>query len=226
MEGNAIKPLRFAVKYEPPVIVMEYERWKRGEKKLRMRKMPVRGAKESGADAYALTRRLFEKHPDHLSPSWVKFEQLENLVTRIVHYHVNAVDVEEEVEEVEGEEEEVGVGGVNYNVLTDEERAAENAKMDAEFAARVLRPGDPGYQYDVREDFSSGEESCDWDDLIPEPTPVMSGSTSLPTTTPTTAAPTEYDQEDDDFESVSSSSSASTISSAPPPSISSGDMSF
>lgn len=36
-------------------------------------------------------------------------------------------------------------------------------QMNREFEMNVIKPGDPGYKFDVQEDFSPGEDAFDWD---------------------------------------------------------------
>lgn len=37
-------------------------------------------------------------------------------------------------------------------------------QMNKEFELNQIKPGDPGYQYDLQEDFGDPEEPCEWDD--------------------------------------------------------------
>ena len=219
-----LRPLRFAVKYQPPVIVMEYERpGGANGGRLRRRKMPVRGVDEDGADPYTLTRRLFDAHPRHLSPQWVKFEQVENLVSRILAAprHEPAAEAGPEVEagakaELEPQPQpSAGQAGVNYNVLDDDALQEVKAGMEAEFEAKRLKPGDPGFEYDVRAEFDEADEPCEWDDLLGEDEPEAEVDAEQEATTSSRAAqPIKYEAEEFEADSSSSSSSDSDADSS------------
>ncbi|KNC51853.1 uncharacterized protein AMSG_07945 [Thecamonas trahens ATCC 50062] len=184
-----LRPLRFAVKYQPPVIVMEYER-----------------PDEDGADPYTLTRRLFDAHPRHLSPQWVKFEQVENLVSRILAAprHEPAAEAGPEVEagakaELEPQPQpSAGQAGVNYNVLDDDALQEVKAGMEAEFEAKRLKPGDPGFEYDVRAEFDEADEPCEWDDLLGEDEPEAETEAELQPQPSASQAGVNYNVLDDD----------------------------
>jgi hypothetical protein len=48
--------------------------------------------------------------------------------------------------------------------VDDETLAEAKAKMDVVFQQHRLRPGDPGYVYDKREDFGEPTEANEWDE--------------------------------------------------------------
>ena len=52
----------------------------------------------------------------------------------------------------------------DLNKASDAEVAAAKAKMDVEFNKKQLKPGDDGFEWDVRMDFEAGGESNDWDE--------------------------------------------------------------
>lgn len=51
---------------------------------------------------------------------------------------------------------------VNLNKLNDREVTVVKKIMDQKFAMNKVRPGDPGYQYDIQKEFDP-EESNEWD---------------------------------------------------------------
>lgn len=53
---------------------------------------------------------------------------------------------------------------VDLNRVSEEENIIAKRKMDEVFEARRLKPGDPGFVWDKRIEFSPPEEVCDWDD--------------------------------------------------------------
>lgn len=56
----------------------------------------------------------------------------------------------------------------NLNDLTESEYQAKKAEMDVDFEQNRLRPGDAGYERDVRQEFAPAEEENDWDDSSDE----------------------------------------------------------
>lgn len=53
---------------------------------------------------------------------------------------------------------------VDVNKMTREEGMKVKEEMDVMFKKNQINPGDPGYEYDVREDFESNpKEPSDWD---------------------------------------------------------------
>ena len=52
----------------------------------------------------------------------------------------------------------------DLNKVPQHELAAAKRRMDAGFEANRLRPGDDGYEHDVRVDFGDADEACSWDE--------------------------------------------------------------
>lgn len=63
----------------------------------------------------------------------------------------------------EEDDEDIDYQTTNLNKLSPEEVAIHKAKMDVGYKANLKKPGDPGYVYDVEEDFSPNKK-CEWDD--------------------------------------------------------------
>ncbi|KAJ3192256.1 Brefeldin A-inhibited guanine nucleotide-exchange protein 2 [Irineochytrium annulatum] len=55
-------------------------------------------------------------------------------------------------------------GKLNLNKLTDDELEAVKNKMESEFVKKLIKPGDPGYKYDVQKSFDGEKENNEWDD--------------------------------------------------------------
>lgn len=53
---------------------------------------------------------------------------------------------------------------VDLNRVSEEDNRLAKRKMDEVFEAKRLKPGDPGFVWDKRVDFSPPEEVCDWDE--------------------------------------------------------------
>ena len=52
----------------------------------------------------------------------------------------------------------------DLNKASDAELAVAKAKMDVEFEKKRLKPGDHGFEWDLRVDFDAGDESNEWDE--------------------------------------------------------------
>lgn len=56
------------------------------------------------------------------------------------------------------------LGEVDLNRVSEEENMLAKKKMDEVFEVTRLKPGDPGFVWDKRIDFSPPEEVCEWDE--------------------------------------------------------------
>lgn len=48
--------------------------------------------------------------------------------------------------------------------MSEEENKKAKAIMSVGFERNRLKPGDPGFEYDVRKEFAQPTEECDWDE--------------------------------------------------------------
>jgi hypothetical protein len=53
---------------------------------------------------------------------------------------------------------------LDLNRVSEEENQRAKAEMDLLFNVNRLKPGDPGYVWDKRVDFTTAEESNEWDE--------------------------------------------------------------
>ena len=60
------------------------------------------------------------------------------------------------------EMEDIDYDNFNLNKLSTEELKKHKDRMEVGFKKNVLKPGDPGFKYDSRQDFDP-QESNDWD---------------------------------------------------------------
>eukprot|EP00163_Fabomonas_tropica_P011815 TRINITY_DN2272_c0_g1_i16.p1 TRINITY_DN2272_c0_g1~~TRINITY_DN2272_c0_g1_i16.p1 ORF type:complete len:152 (-),score=36.68 TRINITY_DN2272_c0_g1_i16:43-498(-) len=141
-DSQKIKPQRFALQFDPPTLVMQYQRV--GESKSRARKMPVRGIRP-GSDPAQVTDALIKRHEAYLGKGIVPRKQVQRLVAKLVERKGDLQQVpEEELKRIKDE-------------------------MEKDFEKNALKPGDEGYVHDVRKDFGEAESDCEWDDDIAEP---------------------------------------------------------
>merc|ERR1719284_1726187 len=72
---------RFALKYDPPTVILEY-RTAEGLFHYRMRIKNL----TPQMDPDDVTRALFKHHPRYLDPTKVKFSQVRRLVEQLIHH--------------------------------------------------------------------------------------------------------------------------------------------
>lgn len=53
---------------------------------------------------------------------------------------------------------------VDLNHASESDLAAAKAQMNEVFQQNLRKPGAPDYVHDLRRDFGSAEEDCDWDE--------------------------------------------------------------
>lgn len=78
-----IRPLKIAIRYDPPQIALIYALHKEGleiDRKVHLMDLQDLG---EGADAGRVCRRLFREHADYLDPFTVQLSQIKRLVERI-----------------------------------------------------------------------------------------------------------------------------------------------
>ncbi|KAG2452597.1 hypothetical protein HYH02_002834 [Chlamydomonas schloesseri] len=76
------KARRYAVKYQPPCIFLEYED---ASKKRRVRAVKLNGVQPS-VDVDRLTKKVIRSFPRKLEPSSVKYDQVRKLVVKLLEY--------------------------------------------------------------------------------------------------------------------------------------------
>eukprot|EP00359_Climacostomum_virens_P010186 CAMPEP_0204914426 /NCGR_PEP_ID=MMETSP1397-20131031/12279_1 /ASSEMBLY_ACC=CAM_ASM_000891 /TAXON_ID=49980 /ORGANISM="Climacostomum Climacostomum virens, Strain Stock W-24" /LENGTH=174 /DNA_ID=CAMNT_0052085993 /DNA_START=3 /DNA_END=527 /DNA_ORIENTATION=- len=138
------QPKRFGLKYDPPTIVLEYLVPSTG--KLYHHKMRLRHLTAT-TDVRQQLDYLKRRHALYLNTSRIEDEQLLSLISKL---RESLIEDEEE-------------DSVDLNKLTPEEVLKYKQKMDVEFNKKVRKPGDEGFQYDVRKEFAPVASSA-WDD--------------------------------------------------------------
>lgn len=151
-----IIPQRLAVKFDPPTLVIE-EETPRG---LRHHKLRLKAFKYPGADPMAVTAALQARYPRQLarcSP-----EQVSRLVSLLVQHSPPPPPADVRPPPNQSAEQDL----ISADLQTVPEHVLKQAKaaMSEVFEASVLRPGDPGYEFDKRVDFNTDDASeSSWD---------------------------------------------------------------
>jgi len=153
----AIEVKRFAIKYDPPTLCVEYKI--DGERTV-LRKISFKKYR-AGKSPDEVADRVLRKCEDILGPEHarrVSEEQVRDLVTLLLTPH-DADAQGPAVAKDDDSEESFG----DLNAVTEEENALAKAAMSRRFEENRLRPGDAEYQYDRRVEFQP-TEGADWDD--------------------------------------------------------------
>jgi len=135
------------VRFDPPCIVLMYTN--SHSDKARRRTMPLRAfTKNSNIERAVEELKTNPRHAKYVSG--ISKAQLTRLVT-IIRDKLNGMSLEaslarnDELDKIDPEE--------NLNALDDETLQRKKAVMESTFTKHQLKPGDPGFQYDVQMEF-------------------------------------------------------------------------
>lgn len=139
--------MRLGVVFDPPAFMMEYQR---DDGELRVRTAPVLHAKRddgSVVDANDIVELLRKEDADYFGSGGVPEDKLRDLAEKLVEALRSGPSTDQ-----------------NYNKLDDDALERVKDKMSVGFEANVVKPGDPGYEYDTRKEFKPASEPSGWDD--------------------------------------------------------------
>jgi hypothetical protein len=157
---DGVEIVRFGLKYSPPLLVVEY---RIAGGRTVMRKISFR--KYRGKTPSQVADALLRKCEDILGPEHartVSEEQVRDLVALLLTSDQGAGQEKEEMPE-RTVLEEADVFG-DLNTVSEEENARAKEIMSERFEKNRLQPGDAGYVYDRRVEFSGPTVAADWDD--------------------------------------------------------------
>jgi hypothetical protein len=148
-----IKAIRFALKYSPPALALCYADQKYASKQ-RFKRMPLSDITDQST-AEECTQRLIKQHPAYLSPHILSQLQLQRLVSKLLSVHranqKAASASDNSLDALYGNDD--AAADEDLNRVDESVLQAKKSEMNVNFAARQLKPGDPGYQYDKRVEF-------------------------------------------------------------------------
>ena len=147
---------RFAIKYEPPTLAIEYEK----ENKIFLKKIRIK-SRSVNVTASHLVDKLIEQNKEALNLQRIHRTQLEGLVSMLlaktppspVNKGISKRDISKPVDK-----------WGDLNKASDEEVDRAKSEMDVAFEANRKKLGDDGYEWDKRADFETPSEECDWDE--------------------------------------------------------------
>ncbi|TYZ63826.1 hypothetical protein PybrP1_007358 [[Pythium] brassicae (nom. inval.)] len=170
MAGRAggIEPLRLALRYAPPGIVVEYALTTRRsrEKRLFHHEIDLQDALSGSASKAlnidAIVADLVAAHAHVLGGCMVSSRQLARLVRKLA-------DVQDDHRVRTAA---AGAAAAStpplpqadYNRVSEAQLKQVKLKMDVVFQQNTVRPGEQGYVYDRQVAFHAPQEASDWDD--------------------------------------------------------------
>ena len=108
-------------------------------------------------DVAALSAAVIRAFPRALDRAAIKQSQVERLLRKVIETRGSGADLREISQLAPFGEE------VDLNKVSTAELVQAKKEMDVLFMANMLKPGDPGYVYDVRKDFGVPTDSNGWD---------------------------------------------------------------
>mmetsp|Transcript_14938 Transcript_14938/g.22478 ORF Transcript_14938/g.22478 Transcript_14938/m.22478 type:complete len:146 (+) Transcript_14938:53-490(+) len=134
---------RFAIKYSPPTLVVEYK----SGSSIFLKKIRIK--KRKNITEERICDKLMEMYPSVLGPDKIDKEQLLDLIKLLL---------------TDNGSEDLITDDVDLNKVDDEKLMKAKAQMDVNFEKHRILPGDPGYVWDKQVEFEEGDEDCDWDE--------------------------------------------------------------
>ena len=156
----AIEVRRFAIKFDPPTLVVEYAKHQKTYvKKIKLNTTGVEGSSSIKERIQVLTDLIIEKNIDVLGPQLVLRDQIEDLVHKIFQKKVRDTDASD----VQISTKHVDPFG-DLNKASDDVVERAKQTMSVDFEAKRLKPGDEGYVYDKQTEFDPPVGVSDWDE--------------------------------------------------------------
>lgn len=179
-EHGSIEVRRYALKYQPPTLIVEY--YDRKPRKKKVRNITFKKSVH-GTDAETLAEKVVDRNSDILAPSIVSFTQLVDLIKLLLF---------SDVSEMPSTNEDMFAGGnfqafknghnnqplkrenfktpiaiyedLDLNKVPEEVNAKAKEAMDVIFDSKRLKPTDKDFEYDKRVDFGPPAETSEWDE--------------------------------------------------------------
>lgn len=181
MDPGDTTPRRFALKYDPPAIVMEYSN---AEGNLFHCKVTIKNL-TADMDASEVSAALIRSHAVLQHPK-VKRKQIERLVLMLLNHKRQEPGAGEAGEAATAADASSAAAatppavtapaagaaasdGIDLSEVDDLQKVDEAVlvavkdKMNEDFQRNFVGQDHPDFEYDKKVDFGEGEESCDWD---------------------------------------------------------------
>ena len=157
LNENDYMPKRFGISYNPPQIVVEYQ--KLSNNKLYHHKIKLHKF-SSDAKISEIIDDMYKRHNVYLNHKRVNKAQIIQLVEKLREKLKN----ENEEKNKNDVKLVYNIKNENLNKLNKEELDQKKKEMDVFYEQNNIKKTDKNFQYDVRKDFNNNEGLADWDD--------------------------------------------------------------
>ena len=157
-------PKRFGLSYDPPQIVIEYQRPSSG--KLYHHKINCYKYTQKSKIS-EIVDEIYKNHNSYLNHKRINKAQIIQLVEKLrTRYQENRKKNKEESKNNFDEEEYDYKSNENedLNKVSKEELDKKKKQMDKVYEKNKIEYGDEKFQYDVRKDFNNDQYAAEWDD--------------------------------------------------------------
>ena len=166
-DENDYDPKRFGISYNPPQIVVEYNKVSRN--KLYHHKIKIKNlSKETKISD--IVDEIYKKHGPYLNNKKINKVKIIQLIEKLRQKYFEKKESEEKINSEKKVKKTVNDYkkdfdlNENLNLLSKEELDKKKKKMDEYYEQNNIKVGDKNFQYDVRKDFDNKELPAEWDD--------------------------------------------------------------
>ena len=162
--SNTINPLdyipkRFGLAYNPPQIVVEYQKPSSG--KLYHHKIKLQKLLSLKSKISEIIEEIYKNHNIYLNHNKVSKAQIIQLVEKLKEKYV-LNENKNDLNRKNSLKYDIGTNE-NFNGLSIEELNAKKAYMDKFYDKNNIKVGDKNFQYDIRKDFVN-DGNAEWDE--------------------------------------------------------------
>ena len=162
--SNTINPLdyipkRFGLAYNPPQIVVEYQKPSSG--KLYHHKIKLQKLLSLKSKISEIIEEIYKNHNIYLNHNKVSKAQIIQLVEKLKEKYV-LNENKNDLNKKNSLKYDIGIND-NFNGLSIEELNAKKAYMDKFYDKNNIKVGDKNFQYDIRKDFVN-DGNAEWDE--------------------------------------------------------------
>ena len=167
--SNTLNPLdyipkRFGLAYNPPQIVVEYQKPSSGKlyhHKIKLQKL------SSKSKISEIIEDIYKNHNIYLNHHKVSKAQIIQLVEKLREKYISNNNKDDTPNNKRNSlKYDIGTNE-NFNGLSTEELNEKKAYMDKFYEKHNIKVGDKNFQYDIRKDFSN-DGNPEWDDEVYE----------------------------------------------------------
>ncbi len=162
--SNTLNPLdyipkRFGLAYNPPQIVVEYQKPSSG--KLYHHKIKLQQLLTLKTKISEIIEEIYKNHNIYLNHHKVSKAQIIQLVEKLREKYISNNN-KDDLNRKNSLKYDIGTND-NFNGLSIEELNAKKAYMDKFYDKHNIKVGDKNFQYDIRKDFIN-DGNAEWDD--------------------------------------------------------------